>query len=197
MYRLVTRPPVFRVASKSFKLLSSVIVSNGYEILFLSCRKLPRPENGTRAQSQRRSSKPTRGFNLPYVEGLSEQFRRCLQQQARRTRYFQVGNYANITPSAAKITCAPSRLNKRAMFAEFAMNYLWMDRGDWKTNERHDKGAWPRHPTRPYPDLRRFRVRPKHRTLSDLGWGKVYWSWTTLVHTQGLMKKCGSNNISP
>ena len=40
-----------------------------------------------------------------------------------------------------------------------------LHRRDWKTYERQDKGGWPRHQTRPYPDLRRFRARPQHRIL--------------------------------
>ena len=47
-------------------------------------------------------------------------------------------------------------------------------RRDWKTYARQDKGARPRYPASPYPDLRRFRARPQHRTLSALGRGKVY-----------------------
>ena len=51
---IVTKPFVI---SKGKEHLSSVLVSNGYP-LFLSCRELPRPENGTPRQSPRPSSKP-------------------------------------------------------------------------------------------------------------------------------------------
>lgn len=52
-------------------------------ILFLSCRKSPRPGNRTTAKGPRLRSNPCTAV-LPYVNGLSEQLRRCLQSQGIR-----------------------------------------------------------------------------------------------------------------
>ena len=73
---------------------------------------------------------------------------------------------------------------------------MWqsLHRRDLKTYERQDKGAWPRHPTCPYPDLRRFRARPQHRTLSALGWGKVYWSWSLRLYVFKITRFLGLSN---
>ena len=73
--RLVTKPSVI---SEEKKHLSSVLV-----FLFLSCRNLPRLENQTTLPNPPKSSKLLRAV-LPYFKGLSEQLRRCLQQQGVR-----------------------------------------------------------------------------------------------------------------
>ena len=75
--RLVTKPSVI---SKEKKHLSSVLVSNGYPFSFL--QKL------TKTKKPNTVAEPTTEFKstavLPYVKGLSEQLRRCLQQQGVR-----------------------------------------------------------------------------------------------------------------
>ena len=75
--RLVTKPSVI---SEEKKHLSSVLVSNGYPFSFLQkLTKTGKPNN---------SAEPANEFKatavLPYVKGLSEQLRRCLQQQGVR-----------------------------------------------------------------------------------------------------------------
>ena len=75
--RLVTKPSVI---SGEKKHLSSVLVSNGYPFSFLQkIIKTGKPNN---------SAEPANEFKatavLPYVKGLSEQLRRCLQQQGVR-----------------------------------------------------------------------------------------------------------------
>ena len=68
------------VTSKEKKHLSSVPVSNGYPLSFLL--KL------TKTRKPNTSAEPAREFKsiavFPYVKGLSEQLRRCLQQQGVR-----------------------------------------------------------------------------------------------------------------
>ena len=75
--RLVAKPSVI---SKEMKHLSSVLVSNGYPLSFL--RKI------TKTRKPSSSAEPTIEYKstavLPYVKGLSEQLRRCLQQQGIR-----------------------------------------------------------------------------------------------------------------
>ena len=51
-------------------------------ILFLSCRNLPRPEKPNNSGEPANEFKAT--AVLPFVKGLSEQLRRCLQQQGVR-----------------------------------------------------------------------------------------------------------------
>ena len=75
--RLVTKPSVISAEKKH---LSSVLVSNGYPFSFLQkLTKTGKPNN---------SAEPANEFKatavLPYVKGLSEQLRRCLQQQGVR-----------------------------------------------------------------------------------------------------------------
>ncbi|KAL9973358.1 hypothetical protein ACROYT_G019801 [Oculina patagonica] len=75
--RLITKPSVI---SKEKKHLSSVLVSNGYP--FSCLQKI------TKTRKPSTSAEPTTKFKstavLPYVKGLSEQLRRCLQQQCVR-----------------------------------------------------------------------------------------------------------------
>ena len=75
--RLVTKPSVI---SEEKTHLSSVLVSNGYPFSFLQkLTKTGKPNN---------SAEPANEFKatavLPYVKGLSEQLRRCLQLQGVR-----------------------------------------------------------------------------------------------------------------
>ena len=73
----VTNPPS---SPRRKKHLSSVLVSNGYPFSFL--QKL------TRTEKPNNSAEPVNEFKatavLPYVKGLSEQLRHCLQQQGVR-----------------------------------------------------------------------------------------------------------------
>ena len=75
--RIVTKPSVI---SKEKKHLSSVLVSNGYPLSFL--------QKITKTKKLDANSGPTTEFKstmvLPYVKGLSEQLRRCLQRQGVR-----------------------------------------------------------------------------------------------------------------
>ena len=75
--RIVTKPSGI---SKEKKHLSSVLVSNGYPLSFL--------QKITKTKKPDASTEPTTEFKstavLPYVEGLSEKLRRCLQQQGVR-----------------------------------------------------------------------------------------------------------------
>ena len=75
---LITTPSVI---SKEKKLLSSVLVSNGYPSSFI--RKLTKTTRPTA------NNEPTQEFKstavLPYIKGVSEVLRRCLQQQGVRT----------------------------------------------------------------------------------------------------------------
>ena len=74
---IVTKPSVI---SKEKKHLSSVLVSNGYPLSFL--------QKVTKTRKPTTNEGPTTEFKstavLPYVKGLSEQLRRCLQQQGVR-----------------------------------------------------------------------------------------------------------------
>ncbi|XP_068728926.1 uncharacterized protein [Montipora capricornis] len=76
--RLLTKHSVI---SKEKKHLSSVLVSNGYPFSFL--------QKITKTRKPSSSAESTIEYNstavLPYVKGLSEQPRRCLQQQGIRT----------------------------------------------------------------------------------------------------------------
>ncbi|XP_078361584.1 uncharacterized protein LOC144645943 [Oculina patagonica] len=75
--RLVTKPSVI---SKEKKHLSSVLVSNGYPFSFLQkVTKTRKPNTGAEPVAEFKSTAV-----LPYVKGLSEQLRRCLQQQGVR-----------------------------------------------------------------------------------------------------------------
>ena len=74
---LVTKPSVI---SEEKKHLSALLVCNGYPLSFLQKRtKIRKPHN---------SAEPTTEFKstavLPYVKGLPEQRRHCLQQQGVR-----------------------------------------------------------------------------------------------------------------
>ena len=75
---LITKPSVI---SKEKKHLSSVLVSNGYPSSFI--RKLTKTTRPTA------NNEPTQEFKstavLPYIKGVSEVLRRCLQQQGVRT----------------------------------------------------------------------------------------------------------------
>ena len=75
---IVTKPSVI---SKEKKHLSSVLISNGYPLSFL--------QKITKTRKRNTSTEPTTEFKktavLPYVIGLSEQLRLCLQQQGVRT----------------------------------------------------------------------------------------------------------------
>ena len=87
------------------KHLSSVLVSNGYPFSFLQkLTKTGKPNN---------SAEPANEFKatavLPYVKGLSEQLRRCLQQQGVRTVFKSdttINNNTNLylLPLAIRIT---------------------------------------------------------------------------------------------
>ena len=50
-------------------------------IFSLSCRNLPRPQNEQQCPTHQRNQSY---YGLPYVKGLCEQLRRCLQQQGVR-----------------------------------------------------------------------------------------------------------------
>ena len=69
--RLVTKPSIISEEKKKTCHLFWFLMV----ILFLSYKNLPRPENQTTGRTRRRT---------PYVEGLSELLRRCLQQQGVR-----------------------------------------------------------------------------------------------------------------
>ena len=100
--RLVTKPSVI---SEEKKHLSSVLVPNGYPFSFLQkLTKTGKPNN---------SAEPAYEFKaaavLPYVKGLSEQLRRCLQQQGVRTVFksdTKINNNNNLylLPLAIRIT---------------------------------------------------------------------------------------------
>ena len=75
--RLVTKPSV---NSEEKKHLLSVLVSNGYPFFFLA--------ETYQDQKPKNSGEPANEFKvtavLPYVKGLSEELRRCLQQRGIR-----------------------------------------------------------------------------------------------------------------
>ena len=72
--RLVTKPSVI---SEEKKHLSSVLVSNGYHFSFLQkVTKTRKPNNSVEPADEFKATAV-----LPCVKGLSEQLRRCLQQQ--------------------------------------------------------------------------------------------------------------------
>ena len=75
---LITKPSV---VSQEKKHLSSVLVSNGYPFSFV--------KNITKTKKQTATKEPAPEIKstavLPYVKGLSEALRRCLQQQGIRT----------------------------------------------------------------------------------------------------------------
>ena len=75
--RLVTKPTVI---SKEKKHLSSVLVSNGYPFSLL--QKITKTRKSSSSAEPKIEDKST--AVLPYVKGLSEQLRRCLQQQGIR-----------------------------------------------------------------------------------------------------------------
>ncbi|XP_068693044.1 uncharacterized protein [Montipora foliosa] len=75
--RLVTKPSVI---SKEKKQLSSVLVSNGCPLSFLQkITKTRKPSSSAESTIEYKSTAV-----LPYVKGLSEELRRCLQQQGMR-----------------------------------------------------------------------------------------------------------------
>ena len=71
------------ITLKEKKHLPSVLVSNGYPVSFL--------QKITKTRKRNTSTEPTTEFKttavLPYVGGLSEQLRRCLQQQGVRAAF--------------------------------------------------------------------------------------------------------------
>ena len=75
-----------------------------------------------------------------------------------------------------------------------------LHRRDWKTYARQNKRARPTHPASPYPDLRRFRARSQHRTLSALGRGKrfIYRDphWYTRRIKEAIHIRLHPNNIN-
>ena len=69
---LITRPSVI---SKEKKHLSSVLVSNGYRYSFV------RNITKTKRTTTRKEPAPESTTVLPYIKGVSEALRRCLEQQ--------------------------------------------------------------------------------------------------------------------
>ena len=104
---LVTKPSVI---SRERKHLSSVLVSNGYPLSFL--------QQITKTRKPGSSAEPTIEYKytavLPYVKGLSEQLRRCLQQQGIALFSSRRLHYDRKTLS--------SRLHKMAWFTRFPVN---------------------------------------------------------------------------
>ena len=96
--RLVTKPSVI---SEEKKHLSSVLVSNGYPFPFLQkLTKTGKPHN---------SAEPANEFKATAVLPCVRSVRTAspLPTTTRRTRCFQVGDYAKISVSTTKRRCRP------------------------------------------------------------------------------------------
>ena len=109
---IVTKPSVI---SKEKKDLSSVLVSNGYPLSFL--QKVTKTRNPTTNEGPTTEFKST--AVLPYVKGLSEQLRRCLQPQGVRAVFkSETTLRSQLVPPKDPAT----GLNKTALYTEFPVN---------------------------------------------------------------------------
>ena len=159
--RLVKKPSVIFEEKKH---LTSVLVSNGYPFSFL--QKL------TNTGKPNNSAEPANEFKatavLPYVKGLSEQLRRCLQQQgavfmsettlrSRLVRPKDVVDPAKQDGVVYRISC------------EYSKVYIGETGRPMQDRiKEHDRGI------RLARDLRRFRACPQHRKQAILERSKVY-----------------------
>ena len=143
--RLVTKPSVI---SKEKKHLSSFLVSNGYPFSFL--------QKITKTRKPSSSAEPTIEYKstavLPYVNGLSEQLRRCLHQQGIRAVF-----KSEITLRShlvrPKDAVEPTKQNGVVYGIPCECGKVYIGETGRPMQDRI------KHPTCPYPDLRRFRTR--------------------------------------
>ena len=132
-------------------------------ILFLSfLQKVTKTRKPTAAAEPAIEFKPT--AVLPYIKGLSEQLRRCLQQQG--VRLFK--SETTIRSGLVRVKDAVDPAKKDVVVYRIPCECGKVNFSR-KTNARQNKGARPRRPTSPYPDLRRSRTRSQHRTPTALG----------------------------
>ena len=102
--RLVTKPSVIFEEKKH---LLSVLVSNGYPFSFLQkLNKTGKPKNSAESANEFKATAV-----LPYVKGLSEQVRRCLQQQAVRAVF---KSETTLRSQLVRPKTLSTRLNKMA-----------------------------------------------------------------------------------
>ena len=133
-------------------------------ILFLSfLQKVTKTRKPTAAAEPAIEFKST--AVLPCVKGLSEQLRRCLQQQGVRA-VFKSETTVRSGLVRVKDAVDPAKIDVVVYRIPCECGKVYFS---WKTNARQNKGARPRRPTSPYPDLRRSRTRSQHRTPTALG----------------------------
>ena len=133
-------------------------------ILFLSfLQKVTKTRKPTAAAEPAIEFKST--AVLPCVKGLSEQLRRCLQQQGVRA-VFKLETTIRSGLVRVKDAVDPAKIDVVVYRIPCECGKVYFS---WKTNARQNKGARPRRPTSPYPDLRRSRTRSQHRTPTALG----------------------------
>ena len=160
----MTKPSVI---SKEKKHLSSVLVSNGYPLSLL--------QKITKTRKPNTNEQPTTEFKstavLPCVKTLSEQLRRCLQQQCVRA-VFKSETTLRSHLVRPKDPADPTKQD--GVVYKISCEYGKVYIGDSGRSMRDRIKEHDRHPASPDPDLRSFRSRSQHRTLSALRRGKVY-----------------------
>ena len=104
-------------------------------IFFLSCRNLPRPENRAPVLSPGASKFKSTAV-LPYVKGLSEQLRRCLQQQGIRA---VSKSETTLRSHLIGLKTPLTRLKKMAWFTEFPVNAVKSGRPVQFRIKEHDR----------------------------------------------------------
>ena len=147
--------------------LSSVLVPNGYPFSFLQkLTKTGKPNN---------SAEPAYEFKaaavLPYVKGLSEQLRRCLQQQDVRA-VFKSETTLRSQLVRPKDAVDPAKQDGVVYRIPCECGKVYIGETGRPMQDRikeHDRDI-----PRPYGDLRRFRACPQHRTQATLERSKVY-----------------------
>ena len=154
--RLVSKPSVI---SEEKKHLSSVLVSNGYPSSFV--KKITKTRTAPRREPVAEVKSTT---ILPYIQGVSEPLYSCLEQQG-----ISLVFKSHATLRSHLVQKKPSiRLNKMAWSTGFPAMRESLYRGNREIYAGKDQRAQQGYTTRPYPDLCRFRTRPRDRPLSNL-----------------------------
>ncbi|CAH3103714.1 unnamed protein product [Pocillopora meandrina] len=154
------------VISEEKKHLSSDLVSNAYPFSFLQkLTKIGKPNNNAEPANEFKATAV-----LPYVKGLSEQLRRCLQQQGVRAVF---KSETKLRSQLIRPKDAVDPAKQDGVVNRIPCECGKVDRRDWKTYARQtyarqNLGARSRNTTQPYQNFRHFRACPQHRTQATL-----------------------------
>ena len=129
----------------------------------------------TKTGKPNNSAEPANEFKatavLPYVKGLSEQLRRCLQQQGVRA-VFKSETTLRSQLVRPKDAVDPAKQDGVVYRIPCECGKVYIGETGRPMQDRikeHDRDI-----PRPYGDLRRFRACPQHRTQATLERSKVY-----------------------